>query len=521
MKLNQDDYRNKVLGCWLGKNVGGTLGAPFEWLRQINDVSFYVQKDLKGQPMPNDDLDIQLLWLCALEEKGLDVTAQRLAEYWCLYVTPHWNEYGNAKINMRQGLQPPLSGIFQNAYKHSCGSYIRSEIWACIAPGLPHIAARYAYEDAILDHGNGEGTCAEIFMSAMESAAFVVSDLRRLIDIGLSYIPADCGVAQAVHTTLECFDRGTPWKETRHEVLRLHRGSIPPWCDVSRLSAEDKANGFAEGVQGYDVPSNIAITLIGLLYGSDDFGKVQCIAVNCGEDTDCTAATAGSIWGIIHGADAIPQKWIDPIGRGIKTVCLNMGEMGYFGDQLPQTVDELTDRTVRIGRRMLARNKAEHLCSAEPTRLEDAKAWDPKASDEGRSIWSGFNGPRFDFDFFSVHVDYGVDGPVIRDGQSKSLTVTIYNRYKIQANLSLHWYLPETGWKVSPSADGYAMSLPGLLGKPLALNYSFTVEHLARATNRAVLEITIEGRPTAMLVPITLINGNILSTESQHLGTSD
>ena len=59
MKLNQDDYRNKVLGCWLGKNVGGTLGAPFEWLRQINDVSFYVQKDLNGQPMPNDDLDIE------------------------------------------------------------------------------------------------------------------------------------------------------------------------------------------------------------------------------------------------------------------------------------------------------------------------------------------------------------------------------------------------------------------------------------------------------------------------------
>ena len=68
------------------------------------------------------------------------------------------------------------------------------------------------------------------------------------------------------------------------------------------MSAEDKANGFNEGVLGYDVPSNIAITLIGMLYGGEDFGKVQCIAVNCGEDTDCTAATAGSIWGIIHGA---------------------------------------------------------------------------------------------------------------------------------------------------------------------------------------------------------------------------
>jgi ADP-ribosylglycohydrolase len=509
MKLNQDDYRDKVLGCWLGKNVGGTLGAPFEWRRQINDVSFYTQKNLNGQPMPNDDLDIQLLWLCALEEKGLDVTAHRLAEYWCLYVTPHWCEYGTAKINMRQGLQPPLSGTFHNAYKHSCGSYIRSEIWACIAPGLPHIAARYAYEDAILDHGNGEGVYAEVFMSALESAAFVVSDLRRLIDIGLSYIPADCGVAKAVHTTLACFDSGTPWKETRHEVLRLHRGGTF-WGNMSCTSAEDTARGFTEGTPGYDVPSNIAITLIGLLYGSEDFAQGQCIAVNCGEDTDCTAATAGSIWGIIHGARAIPQKWIDPIGRGIKTVCLNFGELGYFGDQIPQTVDELTDRTIRIGRRMLARHRAEHFCSTEPTSLEDAKTWNPKASDDGRSIWGGFNGPRFDFDFFNIYLDYGMDGPVIRDGQPKSLTVTIENRYKIQANLSLHWYLPESGWKVSPSADGYVLSLPGHLGKASSLTFTFTAERLTCATNRAVLEITIEGRPTVMLVPITLLNGNLL-----------
>ena len=93
------EYRNKVLGCWLGKNIGGTIGAPFEWKRQLNDINFYVQEDLHGQPMPNDDLDIQLLWLCALEEKGLDFSAHRLAEYWCLYLTPYWCEYGTSKMH--------------------------------------------------------------------------------------------------------------------------------------------------------------------------------------------------------------------------------------------------------------------------------------------------------------------------------------------------------------------------------------------------------------------------------------
>jgi ADP-ribosylglycohydrolase len=503
MRLNIQDYRDKVLGCWIGKNVGGTIGAPFEWFRQTNDVTFYTQKDLNGTPMPNDDLDIQLLWLCAMEERGLDVTSQRLAEYWVTYVTPHWGEYGTGKINMRQGLPPPLSGSFQNVYKHSCGSYIRSEIWACIAPGLPHIAARYAYEDAILDHGDGEGVYAEIFMAAAESAAFVVPDLRRAVEIGLSYIPADCGVARAVHTTFACFDSGKPWRELRDEVLRLHRGRL---SSLAGVSAEDRAKGFDTGQLGYDVPSNIAFTLAGLLYGGEDFGKVQCTCVNLGEDTDCTAATAGSVWGILHGARAIPQKWIDPIGRGIRTICLNLGEIG---SQLPADVDNLTERTERLARRLLLQLGADHLHSQAPTDLSDLDPIALTAKDQGREIWGGMSGPRVDFDFFSVHVDYRAEGPVIRDGQPKVLRVTIRNRYKIQANLTLHWYLPE-GWRVSPGADGYVLSLPAAISDPVVLDYGFTAERVVQTTNRAALEITIAGRPTVMLVPVTLLNGNLI-----------
>lgn len=515
MKLNQNEYRNKVLGCWLGKNVGGTLGAPFEGWRQFNSVTFFTQKDLNGQPLPNDDLDIQLLWLCALEEKGLNVTAQRLAEYWCFYVTPHWSEYGTAKINMRQGLIPPLSGSFQNFFKHSNGAWIRAEIWACIAPGLPHVAARYAYEDAILDHGNGEGTFAEIFVAAVESAAFIVGDIHQLIDIGLSYIPAQCAVAKAVHTALDGHKRGLDWKDARDEILRLHRGG-PCLGRLWMVSDEDKAKGFADGAIGYDAPSNIAIVVLALLCGGDDFAKVQCTAVNCGEDTDCTAATAGSIWGIIHGADKLPQNWLDCIGHGIKTLCLNLAELGPWGGDVPATVDNLTDRTVRLARRLLMQHNAEHLCSPEPTDLAGVKPETLKAADAGRSVWKGVNGPRFDFDFFSVHVDYGEGGPAIRDGQPKTLTVTVENKYKIQSNLSLHWHLPGAGWQVGPSADAYSMSLPEILEQvtpPPEFRFTFTADRVTRATSRAVLEITIEGRPTVMHVPVTFVNANLLSPD--------
>ena len=88
MKLAFAEYKRKVLGCWMGKNIGGTLGEPFEGKRQLNNINFYVQ-DLKGNPPPNDDLDLQLVWLCAAEKYGSRLNAQILAEYWLSYIVPH------------------------------------------------------------------------------------------------------------------------------------------------------------------------------------------------------------------------------------------------------------------------------------------------------------------------------------------------------------------------------------------------------------------------------------------------
>jgi len=151
-------------------------------------------------------------------------------------------------------------------------------------------------------------------------------------------------------------------------------------------------------------------------------------------------------------------------------------------------------------------HRAEQLCSDEPTDLAGIEPASFRAYDEGKDIWGGRSGPRFDFDFFRVHVDYGAEGPLLRDGQPKTLRVSIVSTDKIPANLSLHWYLPE-GLSVSPSADGYIWKSPW---GTTPLDFTFTAERLSKATNRAVLEITISGRPTVMLVPVTLLNGNLI-----------
>ncbi len=169
--LNGKLYRDKVRGCWLGKNCGATLGGPLEegyGREELFDVWWY--PELKEGGAPNDDLEMQLIWLKALEEVGTGLSAADLAQYWLDCVGYNWHEYGLSKTNLRLGLRPPVSGAYNNWFADCMGCPIRSEIWACIAPGAPRLAVRYAYQDAICDHAGGESVYGEFFNTAIESA---------------------------------------------------------------------------------------------------------------------------------------------------------------------------------------------------------------------------------------------------------------------------------------------------------------------------------------------------------------
>ncbi|MBR0459465.1 MAG: ADP-ribosylglycohydrolase family protein [Victivallales bacterium] len=320
--LNFDEYRDKVLGCWTGKNIGGTLGGPMEGKQCTWDIDFYTQ-DLSGTPAPNDDLDLQLAWLNAVERYGVyNVNEKILGQYWLMQVSGPWNEYGVGKMNMTNGILPPLSGLCNNdVWKNSNGAWIRSEIWACLFPGDPDEAAQLAWCDSCVDHAD-DGIYAEVFTASLEAAAFVESDVRKLLEYALIRIPKDCRVARSVHIAMDSYDNGKTWKEAREAIV-----------------ADSADLGW------FQAPANVAFAVVGLLYGEGDFGKSVCIAVGCGDDTDCTGATCGSVLGIIKGRKGIPQKWIDPIGNTIQTVAINT-----IGTFRPKTLEELTNRVIACKR---------------------------------------------------------------------------------------------------------------------------------------------------------------------------
>ena len=307
---------NKVYGCWLGKNIGGTLGGPVEGKMELMHHTFYTQQ-FDGSPMENDDLDLQLLNLHTVEQYGINITSRHIAAEWKSHVFFCMDEYALFLSNARRGVQTPISGHFNNEFVDCMGSPIRSEIWAVLAPGNPELAAYFAYQDAIVDHAGGEGVFGEVFFAALESMAFENDDFEEITKKALTFIPTESITYKSINDLIEYYKNGVSWLEARQKLIDDY--GTPNFCYA---------------------PLNIAFTMLGLFYG-DDFSDKLLKCVNCGYDTDCTAATAGSILGILYGADNIPQKWIDPIGTSIVT-CPQVN-----GFRIPKDIEELTQRSIK------------------------------------------------------------------------------------------------------------------------------------------------------------------------------
>lgn len=273
-------YRDQVHGMWLGKFIGGTVGAPVEGLKGIH--AFTPEQVVPKALVENDDTDLQLLWLHALEEYGPHLAAADLAREWREHVDAPWCEYGYAARNLAEGLLPPESGRHNNwFFGENMGCPIRSEIWGAVCPGAPAQAARYAELDASLDHFSA-AVDAEKFLAAIEAALFVEGDLRRLIDIGLEHVASDGRFIRMIGDVLS-WQRKLPWRTVRERIIQVHGDP----CSLHALP-------------------NLGFTVLALLEGQGDLTATIALAINAGWDTDCTAATAGAIIGGIAGASGLP-----------------------------------------------------------------------------------------------------------------------------------------------------------------------------------------------------------------------
>jgi ADP-ribosylglycohydrolase len=316
MHLSYDRYLDQILGGWIGKSMGGAIGARFEGHKGWIEIS---PAEMFPPTMPpNDDLDLQVLWLKVLEEKGPALTSDDLAAAWLEGCWYPFNEYGIFRRNWRLGIHPPMSGRFTNQFWETGeGCPIRAEIWGYVFPGAPDLAAEFASKDGTLDHTE-QSVGAEKMLAAMASMAFFVPDVRRLASMFIHYLPAGSPIERLTRAAFQAYDEGLSLREARDRIMAL--AGLPEACDAQ---------------------INIPFTFLGLLYGGNDLQEVMLSALKCGYDTDCTLASAAALVGQILGASRIPKALKEPVGDELV--------MGIEYRRPEMTLSALARDTARVG----------------------------------------------------------------------------------------------------------------------------------------------------------------------------
>ena len=401
---------DKIYACWLGKRIGGALGAPAQSESEVLDPADYSVSDtpdLTGQAM-------QLLNLHVLETYGTGLTAEQIADEWSEHCFSPRNEYGHATTALRLGFKPPYAGMFDNHFVDCMGAAIRAEIWAVVAAGNPRMAACLARQDALVDHAGGEGLYAAAFIAALEAAAFELTDLPILIREALTCIPADSRVHGAVSLLLERYEQGADLTDAREAVT----------------SAYGKINLA-------DAPQNIAFTLAGLLWGKDLEDAIL-KTVSLGRATAATAATCGALWGILYGREGIPEKLVTLAGTALSV----SDEIRGF--RIPADLDELTRRCISLNAKLA---------------YEDTEAYIAVRQDEDMTV------QRFTLpagakpsEAFCVDIRYEDDDPTVAPERPQTLKITLTNNtdwlWTIEARM-------ECPYGLAPDVPAQILIAPG------------------------------------------------------------
>ncbi len=343
--------RDKLTGAWLGRVCGCMLGQPIECIK-TNELQlllketdnwpmhrYITKKDVDGpvgdkiefplrsrtyadmltNGFPGDD-DTNYTFMASriVENYGRNFTSDNVCDTWkhsqvmYCYATAEKIAYRN----MIAGYYAPGTALYKNPFREWIGAQIRGDYFGYINPGDPETAASMAWRDARVSHVKN-GIYGEMYVAAMNAAAMVSDDVETVILCGMSQIPATSRLYEKLQGVLDTYHSGVDWYEFYNDFM-------------IRNNEHDRhvaVHTFA----------NAELVTAALLWGEKDYTKTIGLAVQCGFDTDCNGATAGSVIGMIVGTAGIDEKWTEPIGNLVNTSVYNRA----------YPVDEFVDLMIR------------------------------------------------------------------------------------------------------------------------------------------------------------------------------
>jgi ADP-ribosylglycohydrolase len=312
------DYAERVYAGVLGKLIGVYLGRPFEgWtyeriMRELGPINYYVneRRDVALRShhlvVTDDDVSGTFAFPRALEDNGFprQLTSEQIGHAWLNYIVEErailwWGGIGNstehtAYLRLKAGIPAPRSGSIAlngKTVAEQIGAQIFIDGWAMVSPGNPEQAAYLAEQAGSVSH-DGESVHAAKLLAAMEAQAFVESDVQKLLDVGLSFVPKDALIRRVVEDVRHWHagDNGRDWERTRALIAGRY--------------------GYDKFAGNCHVVPNHALIILATLYGENSFQDAMRIANTAGWDTDCNSGNVGCLFGIrtgLAGIDAGPD----------------------------------------------------------------------------------------------------------------------------------------------------------------------------------------------------------------------
>ena len=316
------DYAERVYAGVLGKIIGVYLGRPFEgWTHEqimanLGEIKYYVN-DRRDMLLRNhhlivtdDDISGTFTFLRALPDynNSLDLTPAQIGQTWLNYIIENrtvlwWGGLGNstehtAFLRLKDGISAPRSGSIAlngKVVAEQIGAQIFIDGWGLIAPGDPALAADLARRAASVSH-DGEAIYGAQVIAALIAWAFIESDLDKLIDTAVTFIPANSMIYSLIA-----------------DVRAWHADDPQDWY-AARTKLADYYGYDKYGGNCHIIP-NHGLVILSLLYSQGDFQHAETIVNTCGWDTDCNAGNVGCILGVRNGLAAFegPPDWRGPI----------------------------------------------------------------------------------------------------------------------------------------------------------------------------------------------------------------
>lgn len=345
------NWLEDIRAAWLGKIIGVRLGAPAEnWSSQQIKASFGKIEDfVKDYSVfgADDDTNGPLYFTrVLLDKKAKEITSQDIADtmlnviadehgfFWWggVGVSTEHTMYNNLKNGM-SALESGNSRINGKELSEQIGGQIFSDGWAYAAYDNVELAVDLASKAASVSH-DGEAVEGAKFVSAAISLAFTHKDIFEVINRALEYCNPQSEYVRVAKEVIAYSRQSEDWEDTLDYIQRTY-----PYSCYGGICP---------------IIPNMAVMVMAMACGKQDFRETLLICVNAGYDTDCNVGNVGSIMGALVGIDGLFSPWVNKIND----IVLSSGLLGsinsldatqqslYFGQLANLINPKLTDNRI-------------------------------------------------------------------------------------------------------------------------------------------------------------------------------